>query len=169
MKICKKFKENKWMFLLTFIFCLLIGWIILFKMSFSLSALTGLRGINLIPFYYDRETSFHLSEVLLNLFAFIPLGLFLKLLKLKFKTTVLLGFGYSLALELLQLAFGIGITDITDLITNTLGAVIGALLYVILSKTFKKTDTLDLVLKVCATVGVVLLTVLMFILLIGNM
>ncbi len=148
MKICNKFKENKWMFTLTIIFCLLIGWIILFKMSFSLSALDRIRGINLIPFYYDKETSFHLSEVIMNIFAFIPLGLFLKLLKFDFKTSVLLGFGYSLVLEIMQLILKVGITDVTDLITNTLGVVIGATFYVILSTLFKRTDSLDKVLKI---------------------
>ncbi len=169
MKIFNKFKDNKWTFILTAVFCLLIGWIILFKMSFSLSALSRIRGINLIPFYYDKETSFHLSEVIMNVFAFIPLGLLLKLLKFDFKASVLLGFVYSFILEILQFVLKVGITDITDLITNTLGVVIGAVFYIILSKVFKRTDILDKVLKILATLGVALLIMLMSILIIANM
>ncbi len=168
MKIREKFKENKLMLVLTVILCLLIGWIILFKMSISPSDLARIRGINLIPFYYDEETSFHLREVIMNVLAFIPLGLFLKLLKFDFKTSVLLGFGYSLLLEIMQLILMVGITDITDLITNTSGAAIGAAIYVVLSKIFKNTDTLDKVLKVLSTIGVALLMTLMSILIIAN-
>ena len=157
------------MFILTIILCLLIGWIILFKMSFSLSELSRIRAINLIPFFYEEETSFHLREVLMNIVAFIPLGLFLKLLKFDFKTSVLVGLGYSFVLEIMQLILKVGITDITDLITNTLGVVIGATFYILLSEIFKKTDILDKVLKVLATVGIVLLMSFMLILIIVNL
>lgn len=137
-------------------------------MSFSISEFDRIRGINLIPFYYDKETSFHLSEVVRNVLAFIPLGVFLKLLKFDFKTTVLLGFGYSFLLEIMQLVLKIGITDITDLITNTSGVVIGAAFYIVLSKIFKKTVVLDKVLKVLATAGTLMLLVLMIFLIFAN-
>ena len=169
MKVMGKIEENKWMFALTVIVCLLVGWIILFKMSFSISTLDRISGINLIPFFYDKETSFHLTEVALNVFAFIPLGLFLKLMKFDFKSSVLLGFGYSCILEIMQLILKVGITDITDLITNTSGFVIGAAFYVMLSKIFKNTDMLDKVLKILATIGVVLLIAFVSILIISNL
>ena len=168
MKVMGKIKENKWMFALTVIVCLLVGWIILFKMSFSISTLDRISGINLIPFYYDKETSFHLTEVALNVFAFIPLGLFLKLLKFDFKSSVLLGFGYSFILEIMQLILKVGITDITDLITNTSGIVIGAAFYVMLSKIFKDTDMLDKVLKIFATIGTILLLLLLTLVIVSN-
>ncbi len=165
----EKIKENKWVFALTAIFLCLIGWIILFKMQFSISTLERIRGINLIPFYYEEETNFHLSEVLMNVLAFIPLGVYLKLLKFNFKTSLLFGFGYSFILEALQFILKIGITDITDLITNTSGALIGAATYIVLSKIFKKTAALDKALKILATVCTVLLVGFIFILIVANL
>ena len=44
------------------------------------------------------------------------------------KTTVAWGFGLSLMLEVCQYAFALGRTDIDDLIFNTVGALIGAVL-----------------------------------------
>ena len=169
MKVMDKIKENKWTLVLTVILCLLVGWIILFKMSFSISTLDRIRGINLIPFYYDEEISFHLTEVAMNVLAFIPLGLFLKLLKFDFKSSVLLGFGYSFILEIMQLILKVGITDITDLITNTSGIVIGVAFYVALSKIFKNTNMLDKALKMLATIGVVLIIAFVSILIIANL
>ena len=52
------------------IYCLILVWIILFKLSFSLEEIRALRGvseINLIPFHYDMETSSHFKEVVLNI------------------------------------------------------------------------------------------------------
>lgn len=159
-----KTKGNKWIFILMIIFCLLIGWIILFKMSFSIADLDKNRGINLIPFYYKNETAFHFNEIMMNLMAFVPLGIYLKLMHFDLNKSILFGFGYSLFLEIMQLILSIGITDITDLITNTLGVIIGISIYNILTKIFKKTDTLDKVLKILATIGTIL-----FILLISTL
>lgn len=63
----------------------------------------------------------------LNVILFVPLGVFLPLLWERFGTlwrTALFGFAASLTVELLQL-FTFRTTDIDDLITNTVGTVIG--------------------------------------------
>ena len=49
------------------IYCVLLVWIILFKLSFSISDISSLiksRAINFIPFYYPYEVKFHLKEVI---------------------------------------------------------------------------------------------------------
>lgn len=80
--------------------------------------------LNLIPFQYmfsDWENT------LLNLILFMPLGLLLPILWRPFQKLwrlILLGLGTSLLIELLQL-FTYRATDINDLITNTLGSVLG--------------------------------------------
>ena len=66
-------------------------------------------------------------DTILNVFLFVPLGLFLPLLYDEFDKVgkvILTGFLISLSAEIIQM-FGCGATDINDLITNTIGASVG--------------------------------------------
>lgn len=80
--------------------------------------------INLVPFAYmfsDYKNSF------LNVLLFMPLGFLLPILWTsfrKFHWTLLFGFCTSLLIEVLQL-FTFRATDINDLMTNTLGTLLG--------------------------------------------
>jgi len=93
---------------------------------------------------FRREYNFHLfrawmeawnnfsvknwANILLNVALFTPLGVLLPLLWKKFRkwyVTIPIGFGTSLAIELVQLAISRGICDVDDFFANTLGAVIG--------------------------------------------
>lgn len=68
------------------------------------------------------------GNVLLNVALFAPLGVLLPLLWKKCRkwyVTIPIGFGTSLAIELVQLAISRGICDVDDLFANTLGAVLG--------------------------------------------
>ena len=64
---------------------------------------------------------------------FIPLGLYLAILGLNCQKAVVIGTALSIALEVLQYIFGVGASDITDVITNTLGTAVGAGTYASLS------------------------------------
>lgn len=82
--------------------------------------------VNLIPFVGMIAAP---VPTLLNVLLFVPLGMMLPLFWRKFRDgryTVLCGFLLSLAVELSQLFSGI--TDIDDLITNTLGTFLGYLI-----------------------------------------
>ena len=79
-------KKKKTSFLVPLLFAIymvLLVWIIVFKLQFSISELDTFRSINLIPFYYDNEVGvrFHLTEVLENIAIFAPLGIYLCMLK----------------------------------------------------------------------------------------
>ena len=93
---------------------------------------------------FRREYNFHLfrawieawnnfsvknwGNVLLNVAMFTPLGVLLPLLWKKCKkwyVTIPVGFGTSLAIELVQLTISRGICDVDDLFANTLGTIIG--------------------------------------------
>ncbi|MFK4934083.1 VanZ family protein [Lactococcus formosensis] len=50
----------------------------------------------------------------------------------------------SLFVEILQFIFGIGATDITDIITNTSGGLIGLLLYHAFQKNERRQDVISL-------------------------
>jgi len=121
------------------VYILLLIWIILFKTSFSVSefiALSKMRSISLIPFYYPTKVNFHLREVVANILIFVPLGIYLKMLDTNSKKVILYGFVFSILLEISQFVFKIGACDITDVITNTLGTILGVSGYILLEKNF---------------------------------
>lgn len=67
-----------------------------------------------------------------NIAAFVPLGIFLPICSSYSKRlwrTVLYSFELSFLVEVLQLVFRVGTFDVDDLILNTLGGLIGFLLY----------------------------------------
>ena len=137
------------------IYIFLVIWIILFKLSVSIE-----------PFYYPNKTGYQIREILDNVIIFIPFGLYLKTLNINSSRTVFLGFLLSLSLELSQYIFGLGASDITDLITNTTGALVGVGLYSLLKKIFKeKTDKIILVL---ASIVTILFISLIIIILVNN-
>lgn len=75
-------------------------------------------------------------DTILNVLLFLPLGFFIPLLYKKYNhisRIALTGFLLSLSIELVQM-FGMGTTDINDLITNTVGTCLGYFLYKVLSK-----------------------------------
>ena len=83
--------------------------------------------INLIPF----SDGFSVS-VILNIFLFVPLGFVCPLISKNFKrlrNTVLIGFGLSLTIEIVQLFTLLRATDIDDLLTNVMGTIIGYFCY----------------------------------------
>lgn len=78
---------------------------------------------NFTPFQY----MFSDFTTLLNILLFMPLGFFLPVLRSKFRSfgvTVLFGFCMSMFIEILQI-FTLRATDVNDLMTNTLGTVLG--------------------------------------------
>ncbi|MGH1328323.1 VanZ family protein [Bacillus pretiosus] len=122
--------------------------------------------INLTLFDTAGSTTY-----LLNIVLFMPFGFLLPTIWphfRKMKNTVCAGFFFSLAIELNQLLNN-RITDIDDLFTNTLGAIVGYVLYRALFKLIckreeKKLDNNSLVIKyeaifclVCSFVGAMLI------------
>ncbi len=163
-------RDSKKTYILLGTYCILLIWIILFKMS-ALSEivhLSHIRNINLIPFHYDEERAYHLSEVINNIVIFVPFGVYLKMLKLRSRNVIVYGAGFSLVLEIMQFILGIGATDITDVITNTTGTVIGAGIYCILSLVFQKNEKLDKVLHILASICTILLLAFIALLFLSN-
>ena len=148
------------------IYIFLVIWIILFKLAISIDQLPQFRSINLIPFYYPNKTTYQIREVLDNLIIFIPFGLYLKTLNIDSKRTVFLGFLFSFSLELSQYIFCIGASDITDLITNTTGALVGVGIYFLLKKIFK--DKTHKIILTLASIVTFLFVSLIMIILINN-
>lgn len=102
------------------LYLMLLTWIIVFKFRFHISDLKYIRSINLIPFKANVT-----KEILINVILFIPLGMYLKrTLDNKFLNILLIVL-ISFIFEALQYILHIGVSDITDIIMNTLGGIIG--------------------------------------------
>lgn len=125
------------------LYLLFLTWVVLFKMQTDFAALqTGRRSINLIPFQGSAIVNgkIDLSEIILNVIAFIPFGIYVGALNenWNFLKKAAPAFCFSLFYEFAQYVFGIGASDITDLTGNTLGGMSGILIYWILSKVLKQ-------------------------------
>lgn len=109
-----------------------LTWIILFKFEFSIADLPHLRNINLIPFAGSVivNGTIYFSEIIQNVLAFIPYGLFVHILweKKPILKQFLPIVCTSFLFEIVQFIFAIGGTDITDIITNSLGGFLGIVL-----------------------------------------
>lgn len=120
------------------LYIFLLTWIIVFKFRIDIRNLRYLRTINLIPF---KENA--LKEILINIFLFIPYGMYLRELTKKKSLTVGIIILTSFIFEVLQYILHIGISDITDVMMNTLGGMIGILLISILEKKRENSKGLD--------------------------
>lgn len=109
------------------IYLIVMGWIILLKLGVQFSYMEE-RRLNMVPFangYYS------MMETIMNVVIFIPMGMYAGILlrNKAFGMKLLFFFLISLLLEGLQYVFKFGAFDITDLLTNTTGGIIGYLLY----------------------------------------
>lgn len=78
---------------------------------------------------------------ILNVIAFMPFGFLVPMISptySKWYKTVLLGFLFSLSIEISQLFTLYRATDINDLLTNTFGTLLGYLIFSIINKMIKK-------------------------------
>ncbi len=135
-------KHNTLTLALFMVYILLLTGIILFKLPFYSEKISdGLRVINLIPFQgsFDKNGVILFSEIIYNILLFIPFGIYICMLQSKWpllkKTLPVIGL--SLTFEVIQFIFAIGRSDITDVLDNMLGGVIGIGIYVLLSKIIK--------------------------------
>lgn len=147
------------------IYLLFLVWTVIFKMQFSLNDLPNFQSVNLVPLEGTTIVDGHYDyvELGLNVLIFIPFGLYISQIKPKmnvFSKTLIIA-ATSLVFELLQYVFVIGGTDVTDLIGNTLGGIVGIILYWILSKVFKGQS--HKLINWIALVGTIITVVLAFI------
>ena len=125
------------------VYLVLLVWLIVFKLhlNMTLSLAHSYRlPVNLIPFGAGLEDPrLAVQEILLNVLAFVPLGLCLSALERprRIWARVLCGVVLSILFEAFQYAFNIGSADITDVITNTFGTFVGVLLFFGLRALFK--------------------------------
>ena len=145
------------------LYLVILIWLVLFKLQYNILSVFNYhhRSLNLIPFAAPSIVNGSVREMIDNVIIFIPFGL---LLNVNFKKVGFLPkFAYilvfSLTAELIQFIFAIGATDITDVITNTVGGFLGLKLYG-LSNKYINNKKLD---RVIIFVGTLLLVLLLYI------
>ena len=165
-------KANKLTNVLFIIYLIALFWIIIFKFNVPFSYMGNMRRINLIPF---RELilngKFAFSQIIMNVVIFVPLGIYAGIL---FKRWIIgkkffLFFLISLICEVSQFILGIGASDITDIINNTLGGIIGLMIYKGIEKTLKNSVKAQKFINIIATIGTILMLSLLLLLRINNL
>lgn len=153
------------------IYLILLTWIILFKMQLFPERFPHIRSINLIPFSESVIVNgkIDFDEIINNLIVFIPLGLYTAMLKPRasFWKKALFPLCVSLVFETLQFAFAIGAYDITDIIMNTGGGILGLLLYLPLARLLG--EHTNKVLNIFAVIATFMIGGLIFLLVISTL
>lgn len=150
------------------VYMFLLVWLVLFKLQTNVHDLGRLRSINLIPYQGSMVVNgkIALDEIIYNVVVFMPLGIYISMLKpgWSFFIKVVPALAGSLIFEALQYIFAIGASDITDVIGNTLGGLLGVCVYQVLKRCLKeKTDFVINILALIATISsVMLLAVILF-------
>lgn len=168
----KETKNRKLTTILLVVYLIVLTWIILFKMQFSIEKLDHLQSINLIPFYGSVivNNRIRFSEIYDNVLVFIPFGLYISMLKgsWPFLKKIVPIAAVSLCYEVLQFIFAIGASDITDIIDNTLGGIIGIAIYFVIRKIFKTDFKTNKILNIIALIGTICVALLLLFLVIVN-
>lgn len=126
------------------------------------SVINNQKSINLL-FYLENIFSF---ECIMNMILFIPLGVIIPLLWSHSRTLWIIittGMGLSLLIELSQI-LNYRASDINDVLTNTIGTIIGYLIYkVFLSKIHDfELDDKDLVIKNNILIQIIIVCIIYF-------
>lgn len=143
------------------IYLMALYWIIVLKFNITAYHDRIERSINWIPFREAvlYQSRMDLNEILLNIFIFIPLGLYVGILfkqrNLIRKTAIF--FSLSFLLESSQFILKVGAFDITDLINNSFGGLLGLILFRGLEKAFQNRERAQRVINIIALVGTVLI------------
>ncbi|MGP1411039.1 MAG: VanZ family protein [Peptoanaerobacter stomatis] len=163
-------KSKKITLILMIFYLIALIWVIIFKLEFSIKELPQIRNINLIPFNQPAIVNgkADISEIILNLLAFIPYGLFIHILmdEKSILKKLFIIFATSFIFELIQYIFAIGASDITDIISNTSGGIIGIVFSMFMEKLLRENwiKYINIVSTICA----IILTAMCVILLLAN-
>lgn len=150
---------------------LALAWIILLKMSFSFAGLPHFRNLNLIPFAESVIVNGQINpvEIVENMAAFVPFGVLVHTLwdKKPLIIQILPMLLSSLLFEAAQYVFAIGASDVTDLLMNTLGGIVGIGVAALLAKLFR--DSWKLIVNVVSLLCGGMLTAMIALLILSNL
>ena len=155
------FRTKKLTKVLFIIYSITLFWILLFKLGVRFSYMEK-RSVNLIPF----SDKIDLAEIILNVVIFVPLGIYAGVLFNKWTsgTKFFFFFLISLMFEGLQFILRVGAFDITDIITNTLGGIIGLIIFEAIEKVFNNRIRAEKFINIIAAIGTVVMISMLFLL-----
>ena len=106
---------------------LLVAYVVFILFETVIGRKTGVGRVELVPFWSYSHPELRM-EIVLNYILFIPLGFLLYLCSgEKYGLRVVIaGLLLSVSIELIQLLFNIGLFEFDDMIGNTVGCLIGA-------------------------------------------
>lgn len=115
------------LWLLFAVYLVLLLWLAVFKLHAPFIGRDDMREIKLIPFVPTEGFGLNSPfELLGNVAVFIPFGIYLRtLVSWRPWALVLAIAGTSLAVEVAQYVLAVGASDVSDLILNTAGGVVG--------------------------------------------
>ncbi|MDR1359304.1 MAG: VanZ family protein [Coriobacteriales bacterium] len=122
------------------VYLLLLTAVILFKLPFY-SPGWDERAVNLIPLMgsFDERGVLGVQEIAYNILLFVPLGIYICLMRENWPLwkKLIPIIGLTVTFEAAQFIFALGRSDITDVLGNTLGGIIGIGIYALLLRLFK--------------------------------
>jgi glycopeptide antibiotics resistance protein len=153
---------NKLTIVLFGIYLIALFWILLFKLGVQFSYM-GNRSVNLIPF---SDSKIDVSEIILNVVICVPLGIYAGVLFKRQTLGTKLSFCFLISsmFEVLQFILRVGAFDVTDIISNTLGGIIGVMIFKAVEKLFKNSVTAQKFINIIAAIGTVLMISLLLLL-----
>ncbi|MBR2672370.1 MAG: VanZ family protein [Oscillospiraceae bacterium] len=147
-------KTIKWLMNVVFlVYLLMLLRMTVFRNGFVDSDVFSNGSLNLVPFsdlirIANNDMGVFIYLALGNIVVFMPFGFFIAWYEKNVGLAVvtLWGFFLSLGIELSQYVFGTGVTEIDDIILNTLGCLLGgiierAIYYLYLKKQRKEAET----------------------------
>jgi glycopeptide antibiotics resistance protein len=145
---------------LLIIYLIALFWILLFKLGVRFSYVES-RTVNFIPFrdFWTLNGKIDFPESIMNIVIFVPLGIYLAILmkSWNFGKNLFSFFGISLMIETIQFIFKLGSFDVTDLVTNTLGGIIGWMLLKAIEIAFKSSIKAQRIINVIAAIATVVM------------
>jgi glycopeptide antibiotics resistance protein len=162
-----KNETNRLTTVLFIIYLIALCWILLFKLGVRFSYMEN-RRVNLIPFseLLISNGKIDISEIISNVVIFVPLGIYGGILfeKWIFGKKLFFFFLISLIIEVLQFILAVGAFDITDIITNTLGGIIGFMIFKAIEKAFLNSINAQKFINIMAAIGTVSMILLLLLL-----
>ena len=164
---------NKLTNVLFVIYLIALFWILLFKLGVHFSNMGNSRSINLIPFreFLILNGKIDFAEMIMNVVIFVPLGIYAGIVFKRWLTgkQLFLFFLISLIIEGFQYILALGVFDITDIVNNTFGGIIGLMIYKGIEKAFKNSGKAQKFINLLATIGTFLMILFLFLLKTNNL
>lgn len=158
---------NRLTIVLFVIYLIVLCWILLFKLGVRFSYMAK-RSVNLIPFSEPvvRHGRTDFSEIILNVIIFVPMGIYAGILfrRWTFGNKIFFFFFMSFLIEAFQFIFRVGAFDISDIITNMLGGIIGLMLFETIERLFNNPVRSQIFINIVSAIATVLMVSLLLLL-----